>query len=126
MLKIKELRTNKNESQTALSKVLGVSLRTIQNYEGGKVNVPREKLELIAKHYDVSVSYLFSNSTSSNVYETPVLKKAGVELNIKEILTFIIDNEDELKKDKQFLRYLNEVGREAIMKYFIDNDLIKK
>lgn len=61
MQKIKELRNSKNESQTQLAKVVGVSLRTIQNYESGKVDVPSKNLELIAKHYDVSISYLFSD-----------------------------------------------------------------
>src|SRR5690606_4535017 len=29
------------------------------NYESGNVDVPRKKLDLIAKHYDVTVAYLF-------------------------------------------------------------------
>ena len=59
MLKIKQLRRNNNESQTALSKVIGVSMRTIQNWESGKVDVPSKKLELIAQYYGVTVAYLF-------------------------------------------------------------------
>lgn len=59
MLKIKQLRTQKNESQSALAEVIGVSLRTIQNYESGNVDVPMKNLEKIAKHYDVTVAYLF-------------------------------------------------------------------
>ena len=58
MLKIKQLRRNNNESQTALSKVIGVSIRTIQNWEYGKVDVPSKKLELIAQYYGVTVAYL--------------------------------------------------------------------
>ena len=69
MLKIKELRNKKNESQTALANKIGVSLRTVQNYESGDVDVPLKKLQLIAKHYDVSVSYLFSEDNSGVPYE---------------------------------------------------------
>lgn len=60
MLKIKELRNKKNESQTDLAKVVGVSLRTIQNYESGKVAVPYKNLEVIAQHYGVTVAYFFT------------------------------------------------------------------
>lgn len=123
MLKIKELRTSKNESQTTLSKVVGVSLRTIQNYEAGKVSVPKDKLEIIAKHYNVTISYLFGESTTNKM---PLLRKEGVEISIKEMLVFMIENEDELKQDKQFSRYIREIGREATMKYLIENNLIKK
>lgn len=69
MLKIKELRNRENESQTALADKIGVSLRTIQNYESGSVDVPLKKLELIAKHYDVSVSYLFTTENSPSVFK---------------------------------------------------------
>ena len=69
MLKIKELRNKQNESQTALANKIGVSLRTVQNYESGDVDVPFKKLELIAKYYDVSVSYLFSEETSDAPYK---------------------------------------------------------
>ena len=96
MHKIRELRNSKKESQTTLSEVIGVSLRTIQNYESGKVDVPTKKLELIAQHYDVSVSYLFSKEEkqiyksegklidnkdypSKNVFVIPIKGRAGLE-----------------------------------------------
>ncbi len=126
MLIIKTLRKNNNESQTDLSLILGVSLRTVQNYESGKVTIPNDKLSKIAQHYDVSVSYLFESETEKKLKNTPILEKNGVNLTIKEILLFIIDNESELKSDTFFLRYITEIGREAIIKYLTDNDMIKK
>ena len=72
MLKIKYLRNKKKESQTYLANLIGVSLRTIQNYESGKVDVPRKKLDMIAQHYDVSISYLFSEEKEhKNEEKTP-------------------------------------------------------
>lgn len=59
MQRIKQLRKNKGESQSDLADVIGVSLRTIQNYEKGDVDVPTKNLSKIAKHYDVSIAYLF-------------------------------------------------------------------
>jgi len=123
MFKIKELRKSNKESQNSLAAIVGVSLRTIQNYEAGKVSVPKDNLEIIAAHYGVSVAYLFDDV---KIPKMPTYKKDGVTFNIKEILTFIIDNEDALKEDKQFNRYLTEIGREAIFKYFQDNDMIIK
>ncbi|GLB53000.1 hypothetical protein NBRC110019_20400 [Neptunitalea chrysea] len=61
MLKVKELRNKKKESQSSLAEVVGVSLRTIQNYESGKVAVPYKNLEVIAQHYGVTVAYFFSD-----------------------------------------------------------------
>jgi len=123
MLKIKELRVKNKESQKELSFIVDVSLRTIQNYESGKVSVPNDKLKIIAEHYNVSVANLFDDTKKTKI---PTLKKDNVIFTIKEVLTYIIDNEEELKQDKQFLRYINEIGREAIFKYFKDNDMILK
>ncbi len=58
---IKKLRKEKNETQQMLADVIGVSLRSIQNYESGKVTIPIEKLKAIAEHYNVSVSDLFKD-----------------------------------------------------------------
>jgi transcriptional regulator with XRE-family HTH domain len=56
---IKVLRKSKKETQQMLADTIGVSLRSIQHYESGKVTVPKEKLKAIADHYDVAISYLF-------------------------------------------------------------------
>ena len=90
MLKIKQLRRNNNESQTALSKVIGVSMRTIQNWESGKVDVPSKKLELIAQYYGVTVAYLF--------------KEEEEEEDLK--LMFIIKLYKEQKKTNELLSKL--------------------
>lgn len=65
MRNIKELRKKKKESQSTLASVVGVSLRTIQNYESGDVNIPLNNLKKIAQHYDVPVSYLFKENDIS-------------------------------------------------------------
>ena len=77
MLKIKELRNKKNESQTALAEAIGVSLRTIQNYESGKVSAPHKKLEQIAQHYNVTVAYLFSNESNNEIKGDFIENKNG-------------------------------------------------
>lgn len=98
MYKIKYLRNKNNESQTDLSKIIGVSLRTIQNYESGKVDVPLKKLNSIAQHYNVSVSYLFENESEIEKIES----SKGISfidtlnsLSVDEIITYIYKFEKE-------------------------------
>lgn len=67
MRKIKELRKQHGHSQSDLAAILGVSLRTIQNYESGDVDVPRKNLDKIAQHYNVSVAHLFSINDSEDI-----------------------------------------------------------
>lgn len=71
MRNIKELRKQRKESQSTLASVVGVSLRTIQNYESGDVNIPLNNLKKIAQHYDVPVAYLFDGVEEE-------LKEAGL------------------------------------------------
>ena len=62
MTRLKDLRNGKGESQTDLADIIGVSLRTVQNYESGSTDIPMKNLEKIAQHYNVSVSYLFQDN----------------------------------------------------------------
>lgn len=81
MLIIKKLRKKNKETQTELGKVIGVSLRTIQNWEAGITDVPFIKLKLIAQYYSVSVSCLFGehivipeNEKEKSPFEVEILK----------------------------------------------------
>ena len=77
MLRIKELRLGKNESQTDLAESVGVSLRTIQKYEAEKGSIPFDKLKKIAQHYDVFVSELFKDRKPLNVETDEALQEPG-------------------------------------------------
>ena len=48
-------------SQEKLSIELGISLRTIKNYEGGQTLPSSDKLPAIAKYFDVSIERLLSD-----------------------------------------------------------------
>lgn len=60
-LKLKELREEKNLTQTELAKELGVSLKTISNYETKNAR-PRtqEMYRKIANFFDVDINYLLT------------------------------------------------------------------
>lgn len=56
MLTIKELREEKQWSQTELADKLNVSLRTVQNYEADQTKIPLNKLHKIYKTLNVNLS----------------------------------------------------------------------
>ena len=62
MNKLKELRQEKGLSQQALGKEIGVSYRTIQNWENGVNSIKPEKAQQLADYFGVSVGYLLGYS----------------------------------------------------------------
>ena len=58
--RLKEFRTQAGLSQEKLSAALGISKRTVINYENGETLPSSEKLPLIAKYLGVSVEHLIS------------------------------------------------------------------
>jgi transcriptional regulator with XRE-family HTH domain len=69
--KFKAARMRAGLSQEKLSAVLGVTARTIGNYESGATLPPSETLALIAKHFGVSIDSLVSEEEEfiSEAYE---------------------------------------------------------
>jgi len=59
--KIKELRSSKGVTQANMAGTLGVSIRTITNYENGK-SYPkdRKKIDQLAQYFDVSSNYILT------------------------------------------------------------------
>ena len=56
--RLKQLRTEKNLSQTELAKVLNVSQRSISSWETGFRQPDFETLERIAKFFEVTTDYI--------------------------------------------------------------------
>ena len=54
MFSIKELRMKKGMSQSDLANVLGLHLRTIQNYEAGTTDIPTKNIKKIAQYFCVN------------------------------------------------------------------------
>ncbi len=61
--RLKELRKEKNVTQTDISKILNVSKMAVSHWEKGNSEPSIEQLKILAKYFDVSVDYLvgFSN-----------------------------------------------------------------
>lgn len=60
--RLRDLRENKNLTQTELSKVLFCSQRVYSNYELGDIDIPTSVLIRLADYYDVSVDYILGRT----------------------------------------------------------------
>lgn len=68
MNRIKEIRQKEDLSQQALAKKIGVSYRTIQNWENGVNQIKPEKAQQLADYFGVSVGYLLGYSDVPDKY----------------------------------------------------------
>ncbi|MCF2875405.1 MULTISPECIES: helix-turn-helix domain-containing protein [unclassified Tenacibaculum] len=87
---IKQLRKELGLNQTQLAEKLGVSMRTVQNWEGEQRNIP----DWVSN----SIRNLGVNDNSSKL----ILEKEGVKINIEELVTFIVNNEEAFMNEKAF------------------------
>lgn len=87
--KLKAFRTSAHMSQTALAKYLNISLRTIQNYEGGRSYPKQTELYArIGELFGVSADFLLSDSDR---YIIDAADKGGKRAahEVKELVTEI-------------------------------------
>lgn len=107
-LTIVKFRNDHGLSQDQLADILGVDIRTVQNYEGDKV-IPKTKMKSIAK--------LFED------YEKRInsVKKLS-EYEIFEIIEHIEDNEERFLLEKRFRRMIKRIGKRV----YKEEDIIKE
>ncbi len=68
-IRLRELRNEKEITQSDLGKILNLSQRSISQYELG-IRFPDEVvLNLIADFFDVSLDYLFGRTNIKNIYK---------------------------------------------------------
>ena len=60
--RIRDMREDKDLTQTQLAKEINVSQRTYSYYENGERTIPPEILIALAKFYNVSVDYILELS----------------------------------------------------------------
>ncbi len=65
MNRLKILRKEKGLSQQALAKEIGVSYRTLQNWENGVNTIKPDKAQALADHFEVSIGYLLGCEAST-------------------------------------------------------------
>lgn len=109
MNRLKILRKEKGLSQKALAKEIGVSYRTLQNWENGVNTIKPDKAQALADYFGVSEGYLLGYDNSDDIF-WDALHKYGVG--------------EQTEKDYLFELSKIESGREMFLKYF-DKAMIK-
>lgn len=64
--RIRDLREDKDLTQTYMGKVLSCSQRVYSNYERGDIDIPTQILIKLADFHDVSVDYLLERTDNPN------------------------------------------------------------
>lgn len=96
MQTLKVLRTKANQTQADVAKAIGVDRTTYAKYESGASEPSIEMMQRMAKHYNVSVSYIMGEveaSDSSRYIRIPVLGRVAAGIPI-DAIEEIIDYED--------------------------------
>lgn len=67
--RIRNLREDKDLSQTEISKILNVSQTTYSRYENGVLDIPSLSLIKLAKFYKTSIDYLVGLTNNKIPYD---------------------------------------------------------
>ena len=67
-MKLKEIRENRNYSQTQIANVLNIKQNTYSQYETEKRQIPIESLIKLSGFYNVSVDYLLGLTNIEEKY----------------------------------------------------------
>ena len=124
---IRELRKERNMTQQKLADETGVSLRTIQHYEKGDIDIPMKRLKKIARVLKVAPSDMIKDHVTNDVpakYEIDTKKKVFDPEYAESIIRYVIANEEEFEKDETFRMWMenkahvkmSELYREELQK----------
>lgn len=67
--RIRDLREDKDLTQTEMGKILMCSQRVYSNYERGELDIPTEILIKLAKYHNVSVDYILGITDNKESYK---------------------------------------------------------
>jgi len=81
MERLKFIRQVLGKTQKEMAEILGVSLRAYQMYEEGKRKFPPEKMQLLAKQFQVNLHWLLTGEGEPFIQpkEEPVKKKKTLQ-----------------------------------------------
>lgn len=65
--RIRDLREDKDLTQTRMGEILSCSQRVYSNYERGDIDIPTATLIKIADYHKVSVDYLLGRTDNPNI-----------------------------------------------------------
>ena len=67
--RIRDLREDKDLTQTQMGVILACSQRVYSNYERGDIDIPTATLVKLADYHDVSVDYLLNRTDNPTMNE---------------------------------------------------------
>ena len=67
--RIRDLREDKDLTQTEMGNILMCSQRVYSNYERGELDIPTEILIKLAKYHNVSVDYILGITDNKESYK---------------------------------------------------------
>ncbi len=67
--RLRDLREDKDMSQTQIAKLLGMSQTGYSKYETGENDIPTAILIKLARFYDTSIDYLLGETNNSKRYK---------------------------------------------------------
>ena len=67
--RIRDLREDKDLTQTAMAKILGMSQTGYSKYETGENDIPTTVLIKLARYYDTSIDYLLGETNDMRRYK---------------------------------------------------------
>lgn len=73
IIRIKEIREDKDYSQKDIAKLLGITQAQYSRYETGENTIPLEKIEKLAIFYNTSIDYLVSLTDERKPYSKSIL-----------------------------------------------------
>ncbi|MCI8519767.1 MAG: helix-turn-helix transcriptional regulator [Clostridia bacterium] len=77
MIRLKDLREDKDLCQKDLAKILNISQTNYSKYELEKINIPIETLRKLAIYFETSTDYILGLTNESAPYPRNSMKKIG-------------------------------------------------
>jgi len=112
--KLRSLRKEKGLTQTALSKILGVSPSTIGMYEQGRREPDSKMLIKTAEFFDVPAGYLIGNEDSFRTQNIEEIKDLFIKMLRKKQPLFFEGRELNDEEVEQIITLLQEGLLEAV------------
>lgn len=90
--------------QKAMTEILCISTRTLQNYEADETEIPNSKLSVFAKHCNTTIDWILTGKgTDSNKVKEPVIEYIDRITKLESQLYRMGEVLTEIKKDNEGL-----------------------
>lgn len=105
--RLKELRKSRDLSQAELAEKIGVSVGLIGMYENGQRNPSKEKMEVIADFFNVSLDYITGKDQGSVYYFDPETAQMAETLKNDKNMRLLFDAaRDSKPEDIDFIKQM--------------------